>query len=65
MISCSGKNLFKLYKVEDYSFKSYDDVKKLPKSRNFTVHSWFDKTKILIGTDRGELFMVGPVGNNF
>lgn len=26
---------------------------------------WFDKTKILIGTDRGELFMVGPVGNNF
>ena len=40
-------------------------MKKLPKNRNFTSHSWFDKNKILIGTDRGELFIVGPVGNNF
>jgi len=65
LISCAGKNIFKLFKVEDYSFKAYDEVKKLPKTRNFTAHAWFDKTKILIGTDRGELFMVGPVGNNF
>lgn len=40
-------------------------MKKLPKTRNFTAHGWFDKTKILVGTDRGELFMIGPVGNNF
>ena len=60
-----GSNIFRLYKVEDYSFKPCEDIKKLPKSRNYTVHSWFDKTKILIGTDRGELFMVGPVGTNY
>jgi hypothetical protein len=40
-------------------------VKKLPKNRIFTAHSWFDKTKILLGTERGELFMIGPVGNNY
>lgn len=64
-MSVCGKNLFRLYKVEDYSFKTSEDVKKLPKNRNFTIHKWFDKNKILIGTDRGELFIVGPVGNNF
>ena len=53
MVSVCGFNLFKLYKVEDYSFKPCEDIKKLPKNRNFTVHVWFDKTKILIGTDRG------------
>lgn len=24
LISCSGLNVFKLFKVEDYSFKAYD-----------------------------------------
>lgn len=65
LISCAGRNIFKLFKVEDYSFKAYEEVKKLPKQRNFTAHAWFDKTKIILGTDRGELFMIGPVGNNF
>ena len=65
LISVCGINLFKLYKVDDYSFKINDDVKKLPKNRNFTIHRWFDKNKILIGTDRGELYMVGSVGNNY
>ena len=40
-------------------------MKKLPKNRIFTAHSWFDKTKILLGTEREELFMVGPVGNTY
>lgn len=53
IISICGKGFFKLYKVEDYSFKATEDIKKLPKNRNFTIHSWFDKTKILTGTDRG------------
>jgi hypothetical protein len=65
IISVCGRNLFKLFKVEDYSFKPTEEVKKLPKTRNYTVHSWFDKTKILVGTDRGELFIIGPVGNNY
>jgi hypothetical protein len=24
LISCAGKNIFKLFNVEDYSFKAYD-----------------------------------------
>lgn len=65
LISCAGRNIFKLFKVEDFTFKPYEEVKNLPKQRNFVAHAWFDKTKILIGTDRGELYMVGSVGNNF
>lgn len=53
LVSVGGKNIFKLFKVEDYSFKPYDEIKNLPKTRNFTTHAWFDKAKILLGTDRG------------
>lgn len=65
LISASGKNFFRLYKVEEYAFKPLDEVKKLPKNRNFTEHTWCEKTKILLGTDRGEIFLVGPIGNSY
>ena len=40
-------------------------MKKLPKNRNFTEHAWSEKTKILLGTDRGEVFLIAPVGNKY
>ena len=52
LICVSGGSLIRLFKVEEYTFKPLDEIKKLPKGRRITDHAWYKRKMILVATDR-------------
>lgn len=52
LICVSGGTFIKLFKVEEYTFKPLDDIKKIPKGRRITTHAWYKKKMIIAATDK-------------
>lgn len=47
-----------MFKVEEYIFKPLEEIKKLPKSRIFTDHKWYQGKCLLLATDKCEILLV-------
>jgi hypothetical protein len=52
LICVSGGSWIKLFKVEEYTFKPLEDIKRMPKGRRITSHSWYKKKMIIAATDK-------------
>lgn len=58
LICVSGGASIRLLKVEEYTFKPLDEVKKIPRGRRITCHSWYKKKNIVFATDKSEILML-------
>lgn len=51
----------KFFKVEEYAFKPFEDIKKLPKNRKFLTHTWYKNKTVLVVTDQCEVLLIEEV----
>lgn len=58
LICVSGGSSVKLFRVEEYTFKPLEDIKKLPKGRRITTHTWYKRKQIIVATDRCEIMLI-------
>ena len=59
MVAVSGRNCFKILRVQENSFISLaESIKRLAPNQNFTDHVWFDESKIVLANDKGEIFII-------
>ena len=54
----SGGSSIKLFKVEEYTFKPLEDIRKIPKGRRITTHAWYKKKMIVAATDKCEILIL-------
>jgi hypothetical protein len=64
LICVSGGSSIRLFKVEEYTFKPLDEVKKIPKGRRITTHAWYKKKMIIAATDKCEMLILDEVRPN-
>ena len=59
MVAISGRNCFKILRVQENSFICLaEQIKRLAPNQNFTDHVWFDESKIVLANDKGEVFII-------
>lgn len=58
VISFSGQNMMKILRVQENQFKQLNEISQLPMNQNFTDHSWLDESYLIIGTDKGTVYIV-------
>jgi hypothetical protein len=59
MVAVSGKNYFKILRVQENSFISLtDQIKRLAPIQTFTDHAWFEENKVILANDKAEIFII-------
>ena len=58
LVCVSGGNILKVFKIEEYSFKPYDEIRKIPKNRKIVTHCWYKRKMLLASTDRCEILLL-------
>jgi cilia- and flagella-associated protein 57 len=58
MICISGGSWLRLFKVEEYTFKPLEEVRRIPKGRRITAHAWYKKKMIVAATDKCEILIL-------
>jgi WD40 repeat protein len=57
-ICTSGPNHWKIWRIQEGTFKQAPQFTKMNQNRNYTDHVWLDDDKLIVGTMMGELFFV-------
>lgn len=59
MVAISGRNCFKVLRVQENSFiQIQESIKRLSPMQNFTDHVWLQENKIVLCNDKGEIFII-------
>jgi hypothetical protein len=59
MVAISGRNCFKILRVQENSFIALSEtIKRLAPNQNFTDHAWFEESKVILCNDKGEIFII-------
>jgi hypothetical protein len=59
MVAISGRNCFKVLRVQENSFiQIQESIKRLAPNQNFTDHVWLEESKIVLCNDKGEIFII-------
>lgn len=58
LICASGGATLRLFKVEEYTFKPLDDIRRVPKGRKFLTHGWYKGKIVLAVTDHCEVLVI-------
>ena len=58
LLACtSGKEHFKICKIQDYNFKQMSNIQNLDPNLHFTEHVWLDGEKVVVGTITGTIYI--------
>ena len=57
-VATSGPGHWKVWKIQENSFKQLPQFQRVKQDRNFTDHAWLDDDKIVAGTSHGELILL-------
>lgn len=60
-VCLSGNGHWKLWRVQENTFKAMPPFQKVSQQNNYTVHEWLEEDCLIAGTQEGELFSL----NNF
>ena len=70
-VCTSGNNHWKIWRLQEATFKQAPQFTKMNQNRDYTDHCWLDDDKLIVGTESGEIFFVDnfelkqPIDNAF
>lgn len=57
-ICTSGNGHWKIWRLQEGTFKQAPQFTKTNQARDYTDHCWLDDDKLIVGTEAGEIFFV-------
>ena len=64
-IAITGDQLMTIYRVHESSIRAFPNIPKLDTDQRFTDHDWLDPDHLVVGTDKGKMFIIARKDQKF